>query len=263
MPAKKPAKTTMEGMIWHANQVLAKAVSDKSNGIPKDVVKNCHGVIIVSVVEAGAIFSGSVGSGIVMAKNPALPGLQWSPPCACSLSGLGFGLLLGAAHTDFIIFAMDMLTLHSFVADTGFVCNAQNTFALANISRGGDLNLDPMNNGVVVVSYSNGVFAGVSIEGATFRPNGKANNAFYGGPVLSQKILEGVAVKMPEGKVTLIDEVHKKLEIIQNGGTAEPDAAEAAKVEVAASVAEAAHESIKSDPEIVEVDAKAEAAKGN
>ena len=253
----------MEGMIWHANEILQKAVSDKTNGIPPDVVKNCHGVILVSVVEVGAIFSGSKGSGIIMAKDPAVPGLKWSPPCACTLSGIGFGLLLGAAHTDFLIFAMDTPTLHSFTADKGYVCNAQETHVLGKMGRTGELNLDPMNNGVIIFSYTNGVFAGVSIEGATFRPNGKANTAFYGRPAPSQKILEGVAIKIPEGKVTLIDEVYKKLEIIQKGGTAEPDAAEAAKVEAAASVAEAAHEAVKDDPEIVEVDAKAEAAKGN
>lgn len=257
----------MEGMIWHANDILTKAISDKNNGLPKDVVANCHGVIIVSVVEVGAIFSGSKGSGIVLAKNPGAPDLKWSPPCACSLTGVGFGLLLGAAHTDLLIFAMDTPTLNSFVTDKGFVCDGQNTTVLGSMGRTGQLNLDLMNNGVVIASYANGAYAGVSIEGATFRPNGKANNIFYGNspsnPVNSQKILEGVAIKIPEGKVTLIDEVYKKLDIIQNGETAEPDAAEVAKVEAAASVAAAAHESIKDDPEIIEVDAKVEAEKGN
>ena len=253
----------MEGMIWHANEILQKAISSKTSGIPKNVVENCHGVILVSVVEVGAIFSGSVGSGIVMAKDPAVPGMKWSPPCACSLSGLGFGLLLGGAHTDFLIFAMDTPTLNSFVTDTGFVCNAQNTYALGKMGRSGELNLDPVNNGVIAVSFSDGFYAGVSIEGATFRPNGKANNLFYGGPVSSQKILEGVAVKIPEGKVTLIDEVYKKLDILAAGGTAERDATEEEKVVVAASIAEAAHETIVGDPDVIVVDAKAEAAKGN
>lgn len=263
MSTKKPAKTTMEGMIWHANDILTKAISDKSSGLPKDVVKNCHGVVLVSVVEVGAIFSGSKGSGIIMAKDPAVPGLKWSPPCACTLSGVGFGLLLGAAHTDLLIFIMDTPTLNTFVTDEGFVCNGQNTYVLGNMGRAGELNLDPVNNGVIIASYANGAYAGVSIEGAKFRPNGKANNAFYGKPVLAQKILEGVAVQIPDGKVTLIDEVHKKLEIIQNGGTAEPDAAETAKVEAAAVVADSAHDAIKDDSEIVQVDIKEEAAKGN
>jgi lipid-binding SYLF domain-containing protein len=253
----------MEGMIWHANDILTKVVSDKTSGIPQHVVANCHGVAIVSVVEVGAIFSGSRGAGIIMAKDPAVPGLKWSPPCACSLSGIGFGLLVGGNHKDLVIFIMDTVTLAEFMTDKGFICDAENTIALGNMSRGGTLNLDPMNNGCIVVSYTNGVYAGVSINGAQFRPNGKANNAFYGGPVLSQKILEGVAVKMPEGKLTVIDEVYKKLAIIESGGTAEPDAAETAKVAEAAAVAISAHESIKDEFEIVEVDAKAEAAAGN
>ena len=107
------------------------------------------------------------------------------------------------------------------------------------------------------------LYAGVSINGAQFRPNGKVNNVFYGKPVLSQKILEGVAVKMPEGKLTVIDDVYKKLAILESGETAEPDAAETAKVAEAAAVAVSVHETIKDDADIVEVDAKAEAAAGN
>jgi hypothetical protein len=70
----------MEGMIWHANEILQKAISSKTSGLPKNIVENCHGVILISVVEVGAIFSGSVGSGIVLAKDPAAPGMKWSPP---------------------------------------------------------------------------------------------------------------------------------------------------------------------------------------
>jgi hypothetical protein len=158
---------------------------------------------------------------------------------------------------------MDTPTLHSFVADTGFICSAQNTQVLGKLGRAGELNLDPMNNGAIVVTFANGVYAGVSIEGAKFRPNGKVNNIFYGEPVTAQKILEGVAVKMPEGKVTLIDEVYKKLDILAAGGTAEPDAAEEKKVVAAASVAEVAQASIAGDPDVVIVDAKVEAEKGN
>jgi lipid-binding SYLF domain-containing protein len=58
---------------------LTKVVSNKSSGIPKVIVENCHGIAIVSVVEVGAIISGTKGSGIIMAKNPAVSGHLHAP----------------------------------------------------------------------------------------------------------------------------------------------------------------------------------------
>ena len=68
-----------------------------------------------------------------------------------------YTLAQGGNHKDLIIFIMDTVTLAEFMADKGFVCNGENTYALGNMSRGGTLNLDPMNNGCVIVSYTNGV----------------------------------------------------------------------------------------------------------
>jgi len=250
----------MEGMIWHANDILQKAISSHGAGLPRDIVENCHGVILISAVEVGAIFTGSVGSGIIIRKNP-IAGVKWSPPCACKLSGIGFGLLVGGAHTDFLVFCLDDITVYAFASGQEFTFGPQDAYVLGNMGRTQRLNFNDINNGAITVSFSNGVFAGVSLEGAKVTPNDKANETFYGQPVTAQKILEGIVVKMPADKVTLMDEVHAKLNVLALGETFDPDDAEHEKVEAAKLEADKAHEAVKSNPEIVEVNAKVEAAK--
>ena len=57
---ERPDRTTMEGMIWNANHVLDIALDPNKPGIPHAIIKDCKGIILLSVVEAGFIFSGNV-----------------------------------------------------------------------------------------------------------------------------------------------------------------------------------------------------------
>ena len=243
----------MEGMIWHSNDILQKAISAHGAGLPKDIVANCHGVLLMSVVEVGAIFSGSIGSGILIRKSPIF-GMKWSPPCACKLHGAGFGLAIGGAHKDFLTFFLDNDSVRAIASGKEFTFGAQNSHVLGHFGHTQGLDFNNLNNGVISVSFSDGAFLGVSLEGAKVTPNQKVNEHFYGQPVTAQKIIEGIAVKMPCDKVTLMDQVHAKLEILSMGETVEPDADEHAAVEAAKQQADKAHEDIKSDPEIVELD---------
>lgn len=81
-----------------------------------------------------------------------------------------------------------------------------------------------MNHGVISLSFSDGAFLGVSLEGANVKPNQMVNEHCYGQPMMAEKILEGIAVKIPSDKVTLMDQVHANLEILSFGETFEPDA---------------------------------------
>jgi lipid-binding SYLF domain-containing protein len=72
-------------MIWNANHVLDTALDPKSNGVPKGLFQQeLFGIVLISVVEAGFIFSGNVGTGILLARYDDG---KWSPPCAVGLTG--------------------------------------------------------------------------------------------------------------------------------------------------------------------------------
>lgn len=92
-----------------ANKVLDKATKaterKDATGIPKDLFEKCKGIVLISVLEVGFIFSGNVGTGIVLAKKD--DGVSWSNPVACGLTGVGWGLLVGGSVKDVMIFIMD------------------------------------------------------------------------------------------------------------------------------------------------------------
>mgnify|MGYP006198698643 CR=1 FL=1 len=70
--------------MWNANHVLDSALNPKTNGVPRGFFENCVGLILISVLEAGFIFSGNVGTGILIAKKDEK---SWSPPSAIGLTG--------------------------------------------------------------------------------------------------------------------------------------------------------------------------------
>ena len=81
---KRPNRTTMAGMIWNANHVLSTALDPKTNGVPRSLFEqDLKGILLISIIEAGFMFTGNVGTGILLARRQG----QWSPPCAVGLGG--------------------------------------------------------------------------------------------------------------------------------------------------------------------------------
>ena len=72
---------------------------DKS--IPTEILQNCLGVAFLSVIKAGFIWSGKVGTGLVLTR---LEDGSWSAPSGIGTAGIGFGAEIGGEIMDFIIF---------------------------------------------------------------------------------------------------------------------------------------------------------------
>jgi lipid-binding SYLF domain-containing protein len=140
----------------------------------------------MSVVEVGAVFSGSIGSGILIRKNPIF-GMKWSPPCACGLHGASFGLAIGGPHKDFLIFLLDNDSVRAIASGQEFSFGAQNSHVLGYLGHLQTLDFNNMNSGVISVSFSDGAFLGVSLEGANVTPNQMVNDHCYGQPVMAEK----------------------------------------------------------------------------
>ena len=85
--------------------------------IPRGMIKNCKGIILLSVVEAGFIFSGNVGTGVIIANK--YDG-TWSPPSALGLGGIGWGFMVGAevkvSVLSYTYCILVILTLHLLIS---------------------------------------------------------------------------------------------------------------------------------------------------
>lgn len=222
----------------------------------------CAGICIMNTVQAGFVFSGSVGTGIFMKRNLDE---TWSNPVAVGLTGVGFGLVIGSSLKDVIVFMPDEASVQSFFS-RGVTVGAQTNVTIV-YGRENDAGFGASGSGmstVLSIAYTKGAFVGVSLEGAVVAPRTGANEAFYGpGNRDPSDIIEN-KITFPLNKITLINEVKEKLGKLSMGMSETPKEAEKKKQEQAFAEAEKAAEEIhKSSPsDVVHVDAKEEAAKG-
>ena len=165
----RPDRTTLPGMIWNASHILDQALDPKCKGIPRQLLEGCKGVAIISVVEAGFIFSGHAGTGVLLARRQDG---SWSPPSALGLAGVGFGALFGAAIKDVIILLVDDEAINSFTAMNTIKLGGEVGVAVGPVGRemSGDYNISGKGAGQALsYTFSKGLFAGVGLEGAILR----------------------------------------------------------------------------------------------
>ena len=245
-----------------ADHVLELALSPKQTGVPKDLFHKCVGLAIISVVEVGFIFSGNVGTGILLKKKD--DGSGWSPPCAMGLTGVGWGFLVGGAIKEIMIFIFDQNTMTGMCGDAGVRLGGQLNLTLGPFGRNYEGGVGVSNTGAVgtfSIAFSKGAFLGASVEGAALGPRSNVNNHFYGQTTTPQSVIND-EVTMPTDKPTLIQGVYDKLAKLSEGESYTPTAEDAKVKDQAAASAQKASDAIAAvDVTVQKVDAAAEAAK--
>lgn len=147
----------------------------EEQGIPQCVLDNACGIVIMSIVKGGFIFSGRVGKGIVLAKT----GSGWSAPSGIGLGGAGWGLQAGAEITDFILILNTPAALDAFASGGSVTLGGNLSIAAGPVggSAEGALALPPA--AIFSYSRSKGLFAGASLEGTVLIARSGANHQFY------------------------------------------------------------------------------------
>lgn len=161
-----------------------------------------------------------------------------------------------------MIFLFDDATVSSVAGDAGIKFGGQGEITLGPLGRNAELALNLSNKGVgssVSVSFSKGLFGGISIEGAVVGPRSAVNETFYGKTVSPLQILYEDSVTVPEG--SLMPDIYAKLDKLMKGSTHTLSEEEAARIEAARVEAEQAGEEASKSDDVVKIDAKAEAEK--
>jgi lipid-binding SYLF domain-containing protein len=175
------------------------------------------GICFINIVEVGFVFSGNIGTGILMARKEDG---SWSPPSAIGVSGIGWGFIMGASLKEIVYLIYDEMTLQAMAGDMGVKIGAQTEASLGNWGRTAEVSNVMTNKGVgvnIALSYSQGLFGGVSLEGALCNPRSRVNEKFYGKKVSQKEILFEGAVQVPPEGNHLLPEVYAKLEKLCSG----------------------------------------------
>jgi lipid-binding SYLF domain-containing protein len=129
----------------------------------------------------------------------------WSAPVMMASSSGSIGFQIGAEATDFVILVLNDAGARNMMKNK-VKLGADASIAAGPVGRTAEAATSgKMNAQMLSYSRSRGVFGGVSLSGATLRPDGDANKNLYGEKVSAEQIVKGEGVTMPEEARGLID----------------------------------------------------------
>ena len=183
--------------VQNAATVL-KEILDIPDDIPQDLLDKTHCVIVFpSVVKAAFIVGGSYGRGVMICRSGKDFSGSWGAPTMMALEGGSFGLQIGGQATDFVILVMNGRGAES-VLHSKVKLGADASIAAGPKGRDAQASTD-VTFRAEMLSYSRarGVFAGVSLEGSTLRPDNDANRRLYGRDINAEQIIKESKVEAP------------------------------------------------------------------
>jgi lipid-binding SYLF domain-containing protein len=196
--ATAAAHADMQDDVNQAVSVLERFQEIPESAIPEVIMREARGLAILTLTKAGFVFSGRGGSGIVVARTDK----GWSGPSAIGAGGMGFGFQAGAQVSELVIVLNTPDAVVAFAKGGNVTLGGAMSLATGPVGR--DLE-GSMAVGAVMYTYSRsqGLFAGVSLEGTVVYTRDEANAEFYGKPVQAKEILSG-SVAPPAGAQKLL-----------------------------------------------------------
>ena len=171
-----------------SREVLVEMAGMKE-GAPRDILEKAKCVIVIPGVKKAAIgVGGRFGYGAAVCRTSDGEG-PWSPPLMVSLKGGSLGFQIGGQSSDFVLLVMNQKGVDNLLKSK-FTLGADASIAAGPLGRNAEAATDlRMRAEILSYSRSRGVFAGISLEGASLRQDTGANHALYGAPVHPRKIL--------------------------------------------------------------------------
>jgi lipid-binding SYLF domain-containing protein len=196
--------------LWNCGQVL-KEILDISDNIPQDLLESAKCVVVYpSVLKAAFVVGGSYGRGAMTCRTGENYNGPWSAPSMMALEAGGVGFQIGGQATDFVLLVMNGRGGHS-ILSSKVKLGADAAVAAGPLGRDAQAATDvALRAEVLTYSRSRGLFAGVSLEGSTVRPDNDANEHIYGKKLPSEDIVFKGAVPVPASARTLIATLNKK-----------------------------------------------------
>ena len=160
------------------------------HGIPGDLLDKAKCVVVVpGMKKAGFIFGAKYGRGFSVCRRAG--GSGWSAPAAMRVEGGSVGFQIGASETDIVLLVMNDGGMKHLLSDK-FTLGGEATAAAGPIGRDASAQTDAMMSAEMLsYSRSHGLFAGISLEGASLRPDEEANRELYRHDTTNREILTG------------------------------------------------------------------------
>jgi lipid-binding SYLF domain-containing protein len=189
---------------------VLKEIIDIPDDIPKDLLDKAECVIVFPDVKKFAMgVGGSYGRGAMTCRTGEDFTGPWSAPTLMALEGASVGFQLGGQETDFVLLVMNDRGAMS-VLSSKVKLGADATAAAGPKGRSASAATDAaMKAEMLSYSRARGLFAGVSLEGTTLRPDNEANTLVYGSTLAARDIVKG-SVAVPSAAKPMVDILNQR-----------------------------------------------------
>lgn len=195
--------------LKHAGEVLVE-ILNIPDGLPRPVLDKSECVIVIPSVKKFAIgVGGNYGRGAMTCRGGANFTGPWGPPAMVALEGGNIGFQLGGQATDFVLLVVNPKGIDS-ILKSKVKLGADAAAAIGPKGRDAEAATDVlMRAEILTYSRSRGLFAGVSLDGSTLRPDNSASEKVYGRKITAREIVLQHKVGTPASGRLLISALQK------------------------------------------------------
>merc|ERR1719242_1975376 len=201
-------RLTMEGQLRQARisleryvnpKILSKQINEDTM-IPKWVLKKAKGLVFLTVIKAGFLLAGNLGTGCVIVRKKDG---GWTGPSSVGVAGLSFGFLAGASKIDYIMILPDDHAVRQFTGKGQLRLGGELQLALGPVGRDANASRGVGDKGVSVIysySHAQGLYGGLALDGKVISVRPDCNKAYYKRSVECADILNGNIDELPNNE---------------------------------------------------------------
>ena len=190
--------------------VVMEEIMNTPENIPQEVLEKAECVIVFpSVLKLAVGFGGSYGRGAMVCRTGEHFNGAWGAPAMFALEGGSFGFQLGGQATDLVLLVMNDRGARS-ILSSKVKLGADASAAAGPKGRDASADTDAsLRAEILSYSRSRGLFAGISLEGSTLRPDNDANEQIYGRKTSAKEIVLGRGRAVPASGRHLVNVLQK------------------------------------------------------
>src|SRR5579871_1242761 len=190
-----------------AAEVFSEIMDTPDKGIPEELLENAHCIVIVPALKTAAfVFGGKYGKGFLSCRNRN--GSGWSAPASIRIEGGSVGFQIGGSETDVVMLVTND-SGEGKLLSSKFTLGAEGSVAAGPVGRTATAQTDAQLHAEILSwSRSQGLFAGLALEGATLRQDLDDNATLYGKKLENRQIVTS-GVRPPKAAAKLLNLLNK------------------------------------------------------
>jgi lipid-binding SYLF domain-containing protein len=190
---------------------VLKEVLDVPDNIPQDLLDKADCVVVFpSVVKAAFIVGGSYGRGAMSCRKGEGFRGPWGAPSMMALEGGSFGFQIGGQATDFVLLVMNDSGARGILASK-VKLGGDASVAAGPVGRDASADTDAsLRAEILSYSRARGLFAGVSLEGSTIRPDNGDNRRVYGKDIPARTLVLSGTVAVPPAAELMVSTLNDR-----------------------------------------------------